>query len=82
MPLHVTTFRAVQPYLDLVDVHSPASVSPSVFVSIRGTRMNKDSMHATIPGLIDRAGLKARGQRPRPRIHDLPHAYAVRHLFD
>ena len=33
--------------------------------------MNKDSMHATFPRLIDQAGLKGRGQRPRPRIHDL-----------
>ena len=46
----------------------PEPVSPSVFVSIRGTRMSKDSIHATFPVLVDKAGLTGLGQRPRPRI--------------
>ena len=82
VPLHETTIRALQGYFDCVDRHFPQPVSPSVFVSIRGTRMNKDSIHATFPILIDRAGLTGRGQRPRPRIHDLRHSMAVRQLMD
>jgi len=73
VPLHETTLRALQRYFDCVDRRFPEPVSPSVFVSIRGTRMNKDSIHATFPALIDSAGLTGRGQRPRPRIHDLRH---------
>src|SRR5680860_1300275 len=73
VPLHDTTIRALQGYFDCVDRCFPEPVSPSVFVSIRGTRMNKDSIHATFPVLIDRAGLTGLGQRPRPRIHDLRH---------
>ncbi|WP_427018191.1 tyrosine-type recombinase/integrase [Pseudarthrobacter sp. P1] len=57
VPLHETTLRALQRYFDCVDRHFPDPVSPSVFVSIRGTRMNKDSIHATFPHLIDQAGL-------------------------
>jgi integrase len=81
VPLHETTVQALQRYFDCVDRHFPQPVSPSVFVSIRGTRMNKDSIHATFPALIDRAGLTGRGQRPRPRIHDLRHTVAVRQLI-
>jgi len=82
VPLHETTIRALQGYFDCVDRRFPEPVSPSVFVSIRGTRMNKDSIHATFPVLIDRAGLTGLGQRPRPRIHDLRHSFAVRQLMD
>ena len=82
VPLHESTVRALKGYFDCVDRHFPEPVSPSVFVSIRGTRMNKDSMHATFPVLIDQAGLTGQGQRPRPRIHDLRHSYAVRQLID
>lgn len=82
VPLHETTLLALQQYFDCVDRHFPVPVSPSVFVSIRGTRMNKDSIHATFPALIDKAGLTGRGQRPRPRIHDLRHSYAVQQLID
>jgi integrase len=82
VPLHESTVRALEGYFDCVDRHLPEPVSPSVFVSIRGTRMNKDSMHATFPVLIDRAGLRGQGQRTRPRIHDLRHTFAVRQLID
>jgi integrase len=44
--------------------------------------MNKDSIHATFPKLIDLAGLAGRGQRARPRVHDLRHGFAVRQLLD
>ncbi|NMM92028.1 hypothetical protein B2J88_50155 [Rhodococcus sp. SRB_17] len=82
VPLHETTLSALEHYFDCVDYRFPEPVSPSVFVSIRGTRMNKDSIHATFPALIDRAGVTGRGQRPRPRIHDLRHSFAVRQLID
>ncbi len=82
VPVHDTTFQALQHYFDCVDRRFPEPVSPSVFVSTRGTRMNKNSMHATFPILIDKAGLTGRGQRPRPRIHDLRHSFAIRQLID
>lgn len=82
VPLHQTTLQALDVYLDCVDHRFPEPVSPSVFVSIRGTRLSKDSIHATFPGLIDKAGLTGRGQRLRPRVHDLRHSYAVRQLID
>ena len=80
--VHKTTLQALRVYFDCVDRLFPEPVSPSVFVSIRGTRMNKDSIHATFPALIDMAALTGRGQRSRPRIHDLRHSFAVRQLID
>ncbi len=72
VPVRESTIQALDRYFAIVDgCRFPKPLSPSMFVSIRGTRMNKDSMHATFPGLIDRAGLTGRGQRARPRIHDL-----------
>jgi integrase len=82
IPLHDKTIRALGNYFGCVDRHFPKPVSPAVFVSIRGTRMNKDSIHATFPKLIDLAGLAGRGQRARPRVHDLRHGFAVRQLLD
>lgn len=82
VPLHETTVQALQGYFDRVDLHFPLPVAPSVFVSTRGTRLNKNSLNATFPGLIDKAGLTGRGERARPRIHDLRHSYAVRQLID
>jgi len=82
VPLHDTTIGKLDDYIEYVDRHFPSPASPALFVSIRGTRMNRDSMHATFPVLIDRAGLTGRGQRVRPRIHDLRHSFAVRQLLD
>lgn len=82
VPLHASTLAALQHYCDRVDQHFPQPVSPALFVSTRGTRLNKNSVTQTFPGLIDAAGLTGRGPRPRPRIHDLRHSYAVRQLMD
>lgn len=83
VPLHESTIQALDRYFAAVDrARFPKPLSPSMFVSIWGTRMNKNSMHATFPDLIDRAGLTGRGQRARPRTHDLRHSFAVRQLCD
>ena len=82
VPLHDSTIAAVQHYCDYVDEHFPVAVSRALFISTRGTRLNKNSVTATFPGLIDAAGLAGRGARPRPRIHDLRHSYAVRQLIE
>lgn len=82
VPVHETTIHALHGYSRSVDQCFPKPLSPSLFVSTRGTRLNRNSVHATFPVLIDQAGLAGRGQRPRPRIHDLRHTFAVRRLID
>lgn len=78
--LHESTIVALQVYCDRVDRHFAVAVSPALFVSTRGTLLNKNSLTAAFPGLIDAAGLTGRGQRPRP--HDLRQSYAIRQLID
>lgn len=82
IPVHESTVVALQRYFDAIDQQFPVAVSPAVFVSTRGTRLNKNSITATFPGLIDAAGLTGRGQRSRPRLHDLRHSYAIRQLIE
>jgi len=82
VPVHETTIHSLHGYIRSVNQHFPRPVSPSLFVSTRGTRLNRNSLHTTFPMLIDQAGLAGRGQRPRPRIHDLRHTFAVRQLID
>ncbi|WP_158250871.1 tyrosine-type recombinase/integrase [Cryobacterium sp. Y82] len=82
VPLQETTVRALQRYFDCIDRVFSAPMSPVLFVSIRGTRLNKNSINATFPHLIDTAGLAGWGQRARPRLHDLRHSFAVRQLID
>ena len=45
-------------------------------------RLTKDAFNSTFPKLIRDVGLEGRGERARPRPHDLRHTFAVRTLLD
>jgi len=79
--LHPTTKAALEAYRQERDRVFPRSRAVSFFVSEVGTRLLRQNVHATIFGLIDRAGLAGRSPR-RPRIHDLRHSFAVRTLVN
>ncbi len=81
VPLHETTIKALDRYGQLRDNHFPDPPSQSLLVSIRGTRLCQSAVHPTFRELIGRAGLEGRGQRCRPRIHDLRHSFAVNSLL-
>lgn len=80
VPLHQTTIRAIDKYATLRDQRFPQPRSRGLLVSIRGTRLCQGAIHDTFPVLLRRAGIDAVGSR-RPRIHDLRHSFAVRHLL-
>jgi integrase/recombinase XerD len=82
VPLDETTIQALREYAQLRDRHFPTPHSRSFLVSIRGTRLCQGAVHDTFPSLLRRAGLSGRGQRCRPRIHDLRHSFAVHQLLD
>lgn len=82
IPLDATTIQALDEYARLRDRHFPQPRSPSLFVSIRGTRLCQGAVHDTFPTLLARAGIKGRDGRRRPRIHDLRHSFAVHQLLD
>jgi integrase len=81
VPLHGTTARALQEYVERRDRRFRRSASPAFFVSLAGTRLIYNNVHRTFARLLAEAGLADREPR-RPRIHDLRHAFAVRTLID
>lgn len=81
VPIHASTVDALAAYLSLRDRLSPQPANTAVFVSAVGTRMLYCNFHNAWLGLVERAGLKARSGRYRPRPHDLRHTFAVRTLL-
>jgi integrase len=78
VPLHATTVQALRKYADKRDEFFPTRRTPGFFVSLSGTRLPKGSVHYNFVQLLRRSGLAQR--RPRPRIHDLRHSFAVNTL--
>jgi integrase/recombinase XerD len=81
VPLHETTTEALRAYARLRDRQWPAPSTPAFFLSTRGGRLGRDTVHHVFPRLIREVGLDGRGQRARPRPHDLRHTFAVRTLL-
>jgi integrase/recombinase XerD len=73
VPLHDTTTRALVDYGRLRDRSVTGLQSPAFFLSPAGARVNKSAFNAAFRTLIGRVGLEGRGQRARPRAHDLRH---------
>jgi integrase/recombinase XerD len=82
VPLHDTTTRALVDYGRLRDRSVTELQSPAFFVSPSGSRLSKGAFNGTFAKLIRRIGLEGRGQRARPRAHDVRHSFAVRTLID
>ena len=81
-PIHHTTVEALGRYAAIRDQRWPQPATPSFFISARGQRLGAATVHDNFPILVHRAGLQARGQRCRPRPHDLRHSFAVHTLLD
>ena len=82
VPLHETTLGALHAYLRRRDELCPQATGPSLFISTTGTRLLYKVVQPTFAGLCQRAGLRARSGRCRPRLHDLRHSFAVCTLLD
>ena len=73
VPLHDSATNALRKYAKLRDQHWPDPETRAFFVSSAGLRLTRSAVKGTFPKLIRRAGLEGRGQRIRPRPHDLRH---------
>jgi integrase/recombinase XerD len=82
VPLHDSTTNALRRYAKLRDQYWPDPKTHAFFVSSAGLRLTRSAVKDTFPKLIRGAGLEGRGQRVRPRPHDLRHTFAVRTLLD
>lgn len=82
VPLHDSSTLALRDYSRLRDRYLPRPVSPAFFVSPEGSRLTGGAFNATFVKLIRQVGLEGKGERARPRAHDLRHSFAVRTLID
>ena len=73
VPLHETTTKALRSYARLRDRDHSKHKTQAFFVSRPGVRLNKQTMNANFRKLIREVGLEGRGERARPRPHDLRH---------
>jgi integrase len=82
VPLHHTTTKALREYARVRDGRWPTHQSPAFFLNLRGGRLSKCEFNNRFAKLIGEVGLEGRGERDRPRPHDLRHTMAVRTLLD
>lgn len=82
VPMHPSTTEALRAYVRLRDQLRSSADTPAFFLNMRGGRLGDGSFREVFSRLIREVGLEGRGQRVRPRPHDLRHAFAVRTLLD
>lgn len=79
--LHPSTTAALEHYCHVRDERCPRPATPAFFVIDQGRRPVKTVFWHTFRVLIKQAGLEGRGERARPRPHDLRHTFAVTTLI-
>ena len=82
VPLHASTCKVLAAYLARRRRHwAGRPVSPYVFVSNWGNRLDVGSVHRTFYALSRQIGLRGPSDRHGPRIHDLRHRFAAKTLW-
>lgn len=71
--LHPSSLDALAEYAKRRDAYLRAPRSPSFFVSNTGTRLTSQNVQHRFRVVARRAGLVARTERCRPRLHDFRH---------
>jgi len=80
VPLHASTNEVLADYLRRRRECFAWSISPYVFVSRTGNRLDQAQAHRTFYALSRQIGLRGQNASHGPRIHDLRHRFAVRVL--
>jgi integrase/recombinase XerD len=78
--LHPSTRDVLADYLRRRTEFFGAAVSPYVFVSSRGNRLDQAGLHRTFYALSRSVGLRAADASQGPRLHDFRHRFAVKVL--
>ena len=81
VPVLPSTLAALDSYAGVRDRLCSCPVTPSFFVSVRGTRMIYPVIQQVFRRLCDATGVGA-GSVIRPRIHDLRHTFTVSTLLE
>lgn len=78
LPLHATTWSALERYLDRR--RQVAGHAPYLFISRRGGQLSHTIVADTFYEVVKAAGIPRESGTPRPRLMDLRHTFAVRGL--
>jgi hypothetical protein len=81
LPLHASTVEALRAYAAVRDRLWPQPTAPSFFVSTVGNRLVYVTVQHTFSLIARAAGLQARSERCRPRLHDTRHSFACATLL-
>jgi len=81
VPLHESTTEALRRYAKLRDSDRPVSGAKAFFIGSHGRRLFYETFHPVFRTLADVAGVPFRPHPQVPRIHDLRHTFATRHLL-
>jgi integrase len=82
VPLHPTSVAILSDYAARRDAHIGPPRSPFFFVAEQGGRLLHQYVHRVFWQLSRQIGLRQKGQRKGPRIHDLRHRFAVQTLIN
>jgi integrase len=83
IPLHASTSKVLAKYLDKRQRHwTGRSVSPYLFVSSWGNRLDIGSIHRAFYAASRRIGLRGAHDSHGPRLHDLRHRFATTTLVN
>jgi integrase/recombinase XerD len=77
VPLHPTMTAMLACYAARRDRHCPSPQADRFFLATTGRALHPNIARATYWQILDRAGIQAPPGRPRPRLHDLRHSFAV-----
>ncbi|MEP7299793.1 MAG: tyrosine-type recombinase/integrase [Burkholderiales bacterium] len=80
VPLHASTLKVLVDYLLRREECYGLAISPYIFVSNRGTRLDQAQLHRTFYELSRGVGLRGANASSGPRLHDFRHRFAVRVL--
>ncbi|MCP4902160.1 MAG: tyrosine-type recombinase/integrase, partial [bacterium] len=82
VPIHVSTCKVLAHYIAHRErIWQSRPVSPYLFVSNRGNRLDEGTIHRTFCTLSRQIGLRGPHDRHGPRLHDLRHRFAVMTLL-
>lgn len=81
VPVHPSTREALQTYAMCRDRWCPNPISPSFFLSERGTRLTEWAVRWTFVKLSREIGLRGADDSRGPRLHDFRHRLAVTTLL-
>ena len=83
VPLHASTCKVLAEYIDRRQRHwADRTVSPYLFVSSWGNRLDSGRIHRAFYSLSRQIGLRGASDSHGPRLHDLRHRFATKTLVN